>query len=55
MVKEFGISAIDFMTKSRGSVGTGDDTDVATPAVTAIIALGAIMALLRKKRNQNME
>ena len=41
--------------KSRGSVGTGDDTDVATPAISAILALGAILALLRKRRNQNME
>jgi hypothetical protein len=42
-------------TRSRGSVGTGDDTDVATPAITAILALGAILAILRRKRNQNME
>lgn len=42
-------------TRTRGSVGTGDDTDVATPAITAILALGAILAILRRKKHQNME
>ena len=42
-------------TRTRGSVGTGDGTDVATPAITAILALGAILAILRRKKHQNME